>query len=31
LCFVKGCFHFSFEDFSKMICEQKISACIPPL
>jgi hypothetical protein len=31
LSFVKGCVHLRFEDFSKMICELKISACIPPL
>jgi hypothetical protein len=29
--FIKGCAHLSFEDFFKMICELKISACIPPL
>jgi hypothetical protein len=31
LSFVKGCVHLSFDDFSKMICELKILACIPPL
>jgi hypothetical protein len=31
LIFVKGCVHLSFEDFLKMICELKISACISPL
>jgi hypothetical protein len=31
LSFVKGCVHLSFEDFSKMFCELKISAYIPPL
>jgi hypothetical protein len=31
LSFVKGCVHLSSEEFSKMICELKISACIPPL
>jgi hypothetical protein len=31
LSFVKGCVHLSFEDFSKMICELKMSVCIPLL
>jgi hypothetical protein len=31
LSFVKECVHLSFEYISKMICELKISACIPPL
>jgi hypothetical protein len=30
LSFIKGCINLSLEDFFNMICELKISVCIPP-